>query len=88
MRTGVVRGLEARIRLRVRDSRGGTQEIEAVIDTGYTGWLTLPPARIVALGLPWQCYRRGILADGRVKLFDVYEVAVVWDRRGAAHLGR
>ena len=77
----MVRGREARIRLRVRGSRRPAQEIEAVIDTGYTGLLTLPPAVIAALGLPWQCYRRGILADGSACLFNVYEATVTWHRR-------
>jgi clan AA aspartic protease len=81
MRTGVVRAGEARIRLRVRGPRGRGLKVEAVIDTGYTAWLTLPPALIAALDLPWQCFDRGILADGSESLFDVYEATVVWDRR-------
>jgi clan AA aspartic protease len=81
MRTGVVRGREARIRLQVRGPRRQAQEIEAVIDTGYTGLLTLPPTVIAALGLPWQCYRRGVLADGSVRLFNVFEGIVMWHRR-------
>jgi clan AA aspartic protease len=81
MRTGVVRDGEARIRLRVRGPGGQTQEIEAVIDTGYTAWLTLPPALVAAVGLPWLCFDRGLLADGSDSVFDVYDATVVWDRR-------
>src|SRR5262249_44666207 len=69
MITGVVQSDEGRIRLKVKGSRGRAQEIEAVIDTGYTASLTLPPALIVALGLRWQSVDRGTLADGSECLF-------------------
>jgi clan AA aspartic protease len=79
MISGVVKSDEGRIRLRVRGPRGREQEIEAVIDTGYTASLTLPPALIAALGLRWQSLDRGTHADGSECLFDVYEGKVVWD---------
>ena len=41
---GNVRNDEARIRLKVRGPGGKQREIAAVIDTGYTGSLSLPPA--------------------------------------------
>jgi hypothetical protein len=34
---------------------------------------------IVALNLRWQTLGRGILADGGVSSFDVYQAKVVWD---------
>ena len=43
MITGVAQSDEARIRLKVKGLRGREQEVEAVIDTGYTASLTLPP---------------------------------------------
>ena len=46
MITGWVTEREARIRLKERDARGGQRQIEAVIDTGYTASLTLPPQLI------------------------------------------
>ena len=78
-RYGVVRGREPLLRLPVRGFRGRPQEIEAVVDTGYTGWLTLPPSVIGALNLRWRTFGRGILADGSVSSFDVYQAKVVWD---------
>jgi clan AA aspartic protease len=81
MMVGVVRGREARTRLTIRGFRGRRQEIEAVVDSGYTGWLTLPPPAIAALNLRWRTVGRGILADGSVSLFDVYQAKVVWDGR-------
>ena len=79
MITGVVKADEGRIRLKVKGPRGREQEIEAVIDTGYTASFSLPPALVATLGLPWQSFDRGILADGSEVLFDVYEAGVVWD---------
>jgi len=35
------------------------QGIKAVIDTGYTGFLTLPSAVITALDLPWYMQQEG-----------------------------
>ena len=70
---------EATIRLGVIGPPGHPQGIEAVIDTGFTGFLTLPPALITALGLPWLCRQPGVLVDGRMEYFDVYIVTVIWD---------
>jgi len=80
MITGMVNAnREAAIRLLVRGPQGHQQEIEAIIDTGFTGFLTLPPLLVTALGLAWLCRQPGILADGRVEYFDVYVATVIWD---------
>ena len=81
MIVGLVQAREPLIRLLIRGSRGRQQEIEAVVDTGYTGWLTLPPDVIASLNLSWQTFGRGILADGSVSAFDVYQAKIVWDGR-------
>ncbi len=80
MMTGMVRGHEARIRVILR-RQGREQAIDAIIDTGFTAWLTLPPAAIVALDLPWQGFDRCILADGSESLFRVFKAIIVWDGR-------
>ena len=79
MITGVVQFGEGRMRLKVKGLGGREQEVDAVIDTGYTASLTLPPALIQALGLRWQTVDRVKLADGSTCIFDVYEGKVVWD---------
>lgn len=81
MITGVVKDGEARVIVRVRDAGGRQKQIEAIIDTGYSGWLTLPPQLIATLGLPWHSFVRGSLADGRETLFNVYDATIAWDRR-------
>jgi len=83
MITGIVTAdREATIRLVVRGPAGQKQKIEAVIDTGFDGWLTLPPSLITQLRLLWRRRGEAVLADGRETFFDIYEAAVVWDRRG------
>ena len=52
MITGLVKFDEARIRLIVKGRQGREQEIDAVIDSGFSGALTLPPALIATLGRP------------------------------------
>ena len=80
MITGVVNAnREAIIQLVVTGPSGQQQDTEAIIDTGFTGFLTLPPARVAALGLPWLSRQPGILADGSVDIFDVYVATVMWD---------
>ena len=81
MITGTVKSDVARIFLKVKGPRRRQQEMQAVIDTGYTGALSLPPSLVAALGLRWQGFDRGILADGSEALSDVYEARVLWDGR-------
>ena len=70
---------EAVVRLTVQGPLGQSQEIEAVVDTGYNGFLTLPPALVSELGLAYRDRGRAILADGSEVFFDIYDVFVVWD---------
>jgi len=80
MITGVVNANgEALLRVVIGDL--GTQRIvvDALIDTGYTGCLTLPPSTIAALNLPWRGSEEGILADGSTQMFDVYSATIIWD---------
>jgi clan AA aspartic protease len=81
MITGVVHvNLDAVIPLAVRDAAGVMRQMDAVIDTGFTGFLTLPTAEMAALGLTWLSREQGVLADGSTRLFDVYRgAAVMWD---------
>lgn len=81
MITGVVNAaLEARIPIEVQAPAGGDmRQTEAVVDTGFGGYLTLPSALIASLGLPWLCRQNGVLADGSIQVFDVYTATVIWD---------
>lgn len=80
MVTGSVNALlDATIRLSVSGPTGQQLEINAVVDTGFSGFLTLPLSSVASLGLPWICRLPGILADGNVDLFDVHAGTVIWD---------
>ena len=70
---------EATIRLVVGNVDSQRQMIDAVIDTGFTGFLTLPSSVLADLNL--RAYRReeGILGDGSTCIFDVYRGLVIWD---------
>lgn len=54
-------------------------EVDAIIDTGFNGFLTLPPALVTALGLTRLSRGRALLANGSEELFDIYGVTVLWD---------
>ena len=80
MITGVVKATrEAIIHLTVRGTNEQTSETEAVIDTGFTGFLTLPPSLILSLGLTWRGQAQAMLGDGSLHQFDVYGATVIWD---------
>ena len=80
MITGTVNSeLEALVRLTVTGMGSRQQQVDVVVDTGFTGYLTLRPATITALQLTWLGRQQGTLADGSVDLFDVYRTSVIWD---------
>ena len=55
------------------------QVVDTVIDTGFSGFLSLPSAIIVALNLPWSASDIATLGDGSETLFDLYTATVIWD---------
>ena len=80
MITGTVNAdYEAVIRLFVQGPAGPAHEVDAIIDTGFNGFLTLPPALVTALGLIRRSCGRALLANGSEELFDIYGVTVLWD---------
>ncbi len=70
---------EAIIQFAVMGRDNQRQGIKAVIDTGYTGFLTLPSGIITTLGLTWFMQEEGILGDGSICMFNVFEASVIWD---------
>ncbi len=78
---GRVVGLQPRVDLIVRLPRRPDLRIECVIDTGFEGALTLPPAAVAALGLPYRTELTANLADDTGIHVDVYVATVLWNGR-------
>jgi predicted aspartyl protease len=68
---------EALVRLTVLGPTGERADVEALVDTGSDGYLTLPPDLIERLQLPWLQSGQTVLADtnSRAKAFAEREVA-------------
>ena len=56
-----------------------TQLTDAVIDTGFSGFLTLPADIIAVLDLTWKGRDVTTLGDGTSCIFDVCIATVIWD---------
>ncbi|MGV0028742.1 clan AA aspartic protease [Phormidesmis priestleyi] len=56
-----------------------TQLVDTVIDTGFSGFLTLPSDIILALNLTWEGRDVATLGDGTSCIFEVYIAIVIWD---------
>ncbi len=69
---------EAIISVAVKNG-GKFKSIDAVIDTGFTGFLSLPIAIIMELELQWSYRDRATLGDGSETVFDVYNAEIVWN---------
>ncbi len=70
---------EAVIALHLQGPEGRTRDIEAVVDTGYSGFLTLPAVLMAELGLPFAYVGQAFLANDDEVSFDVHDVTVLWD---------
>ena len=70
---------DAVVNLRVQGPDGRALEIEAVVDTGYSGFLTLSSAVVAELDLPHALVREITLADDSTVELDVHRVNVFWD---------
>lgn len=82
MMTGIVTSnLEATIRFHILDGNGQSQAMDAIIDTGFAGFLSLPIATAAALGLPWLLRDHTELIDGRFVPVDIFSATVIWNGR-------
>ncbi|MYI83483.1 MAG: clan AA aspartic protease [Chloroflexi bacterium] len=70
---------EAVVPIAVSGPAGRVRDVEAVIDTGYNGFLTLPPVLVAELGLSFVSNGQAILADGGEATFDIHSVTVLLD---------
>ena len=70
--------LEAILPLSIFGADGVVREINAVIDTGYSGFLALPAAILTSLGCKLSGSAQLTLADGSAISSDVYEATILW----------
>lgn len=89
MISGRVVGLQARLSVIVRIPGNAAIEIECVVDTGFEGFLTLPPAAITKLGLPYLARIDANLADNSSVATNAYLATIFWNgvEREVAVLG-
>lgn len=71
--------LEAVIALEVFGADGQPHTIEAVIDTGYSSFLTLPASVVSALGLNSIGNEQLTLADGSEIVSAICQATIIWD---------
>ena len=70
---------DAVVPLSLRGPAGQARDIEAVVDTGYAGFLTLPTTLVEELGLPFAHTGRARLANDDRISFSVHHATVLWD---------
>jgi clan AA aspartic protease len=70
---------EAIIKVAVGGVDSPKMAIDAVIDTGFTGFLSLPHSIAADLGLAWHYRDIGTLGDGSEVVFEIYKASVIWD---------
>lgn len=53
--------------------------VDAIIDTGFTSFLSLPLSIITKLDLPWYYRDVGTLGDGSEVIFEIYKASIIWN---------
>ena len=69
---------ETVVALEFRGPAGQVRRVDAVVDTGFSRFLTLPPSLVAELGLAFAGARLVVLADGSEVALDAYVVTVLW----------
>jgi clan AA aspartic protease len=79
MISGVVTNdLDLLVQLRVIGSSGESVEVGFILDTGFSGAITLPPSLLSDLRLPFHSRARLLLANGSFDRCDVHRGWVLW----------
>ncbi len=71
--------LEAIAILFIEDCNGNQHPIDFIVDTGFTGEMSLPSAVIASIGLRWTNSSMLVLGNGVPVNSDVYAATIVWD---------
>ena len=70
---------EAVIQIAIVGEQKQLKSLPAIIDTGYTGDLTMPKSIILELGWLRLGVQEAILGDGSSHDFEVYAGMIIWD---------
>lgn len=71
--------LQPQISVTVHGKKDAAATIDAVVDTGFTEYLTLSEDLVRRLGLDLISIRQFTLANGAVQDFETYTATVEWD---------
>jgi clan AA aspartic protease len=78
MIAGKVQGHHALVPVTFRLAGRPDVTIEFVVDTGFVGFLTLPPTAVTALGLPFLHDTPANLADDSEVQLPVHVATIIW----------
>ena len=79
MMAGHVFGRHALLSVTLRLSHQSDLTVEFIVDTGFTGFLSLPAATVLALGLSLLNKMPINLADGRTVEVDTHAATILWN---------
>lgn len=79
MAQGQVSGHQALLNITFQLANQPELVIEYVIDTGFVGFLTLPPAAVSAMNLPFIRRMPANLADDSTIHLSVHVATILWD---------
>ena len=71
-------GLQAWVTIEVAGSDEVFRPTDVIVDTGFTGWLTLPGTVIEQMRLGLYGRRPAVLANGETEILDLYFAHVQW----------
>jgi len=70
---------EAIVQIAIVGDNKRLKNVRAIIDTGFTGDITLPRNVIDELGFTLRGFQRVILGDGSLQYFEMFVGSVIWD---------
>ncbi len=79
MMTGHVSSLHALVPITFRRSGQPDLALEFVVDTGFTGFLCLPPSAVALLSLPFRYDMMARLADDSEVMLPVHAATILWN---------
>ena len=80
MITGVINAKhQAIVQVPLQDDAGNWHCIDCLLDTGFSGEMTLPAISISAWHLPWHSFETALVADGSMANFPVHAATILWD---------